>query len=936
MDTSRKICTVLTAEDLSEKKISETAATIEQNLNKVYLLDSDNRLYKVIDRLSKVFRKKSKLTETHIAYNLSFELKTVLKTGNELSADGVEVKTFADLIERIFDENLSLKREDYHVIIDDENLTDKELANQAVAKLFQQTIFLNIGLDIQKKSEIKMAIMKDRFRENYSALRNQIAEQKNLLTTAINRAPLNKSGLMRVKEILAALEKTDIRLDEAKKRPLRIAAMGTKKAGKSVVINDILRRDFAPTSSELATPNTVKYIPSKSDSKLVLDYADKKHTFATAQALKKFIGDEFEKAKDKTGKGSALPDMTIYYPCDDLNGYEVWDTPGPNYAGAGDEHRKNAEACIREVDVCIFVMDYAKYLTDDEEKFLKDIRSAFQKNDKFYSLFITVNKIDQIYISEVQKSVNRVLDYIGSKLDNLGYKNIVTFGTSALQSFYLDKVIELAKADGTTQPPFVNEGIVKILRKKHSDDEDTIKSAISFIKDMIDKLYDFHAVEEATEKEIEAFSGMPQLRRYTKYIGDTKADMEIVNKVVGDCEGQFTIIKSALDVLEYQTLSDEAKKYLAAVVPKIDEVHKMSREMKERLKYLLDLKALREAKEDAQKRIDSTKSQAFRSFDSNVSVFCRNIIEQDIRDFVESEGKNCKFINAILANVKENFKYVVTESADESRRIAQVIAGNRKSKIEHGLNEETARIVEKVKSINELLKKSGVPTIILPSFPVSVSINVSDVKFKGQAIDFNKFFNFAASSIKVVEREGFFGWIADIFTTKTVVDLEEFKRNISDEIKRVSHPELDREFNNLSRQLKDELEKVFNRFDKDCDETQRIYMTIFANTNRNIIEVRDATGKKKEEIDRNIEALNYISKKMQPFFKIWQHIRVEDAAQDSNEVRDTPKNKNVELTGTISEEIGKKKEDIVEKAKTFTENIQPLRKVWQFFRGEDK
>lgn len=170
MDTSRKICTVLTAEDLSTEKISETAATIEQNLNKVYLLNPSVRLCNVIDRLSKVIRKKSALTKTRIAYNLSFGLKTVLKTGNDLSDDGDEVKTFADLIERILDENLSLKREDYHVIIDDENLTDKELANQAVAKLFQQTIFLNIGLDIQKKSEIKMAIMKDRFRANYSEL----------------------------------------------------------------------------------------------------------------------------------------------------------------------------------------------------------------------------------------------------------------------------------------------------------------------------------------------------------------------------------------------------------------------------------------------------------------------------------------------------------------------------------------------------------------------------------------------------------------------------------------------------------------------------------------------------------------------------------------------------------------------------------------------
>lgn len=882
MDTSRKICTVLTADDLSAENISETAAIIEQNLNKVYLLNPSVRLCKVIDRLNKVIRKKSALTKTRIAYNLSFGLKTVLKTGNDLSADGKEVKTFADLIERILDENLSLKREDYHVIIDDENLNDKELANQAVAKLFQQTIFLNVGLDIQKKSEIKMAIMKDRFRANYSELVAQIKQQKDFLNSALQHAGLNDSGRKRVKEMFDALKQTEERLAAAKTRPLRIAAMGTKKAGKSVVINDLLRRDFAPTSTLLPTPNTVKYIPTKPDSQLTLDYASKKLTFDTTEALKKFIGDEFEKAQEQTGKGAALPDMTIYYPCDDLNGYEIWDTPGPNYAGAGDEHRKNAEACIREVDVCIFVMDYSKYLTDDEANFLKDIRSAFQKNNKFYSLFITVNKIDLIYTSEGQKSVNLVLDYIGDKLENLGYKNIVVFGTSALQSFYLDKVIELAKADGATKSPFVTTDSVNELAENHMDEDDLIMTSIDTIGGMINKLLRFHGIKGATEKEIEAFSGIPQLRRYTKYIGDTKADMEIVNKVVGDCEGHFAIIKSALDVVVYQTLSDEAKKYLEQVVPKIDEVNNMARDMKASLSSLLDLKALREAKDDAQRRNDSIKRQAINDFDANVNDTVNRKLpnndstEKFIRKFVENPGDNHDFIDEIFSDVADGFGYITKSSGEEIQRGAQVVAGNRKEKIERGLATVTAKIVDKVKNINEMLKRSGVPTITLPSFPVAVSIDMKSAQFRGDHFDAQKIFNFAAGSIKKVERTGFFGWVADIFTTKTVVDIDEFKRNLSTEIKRIGHPELEREFDNLSRQLNDELEKVFVRFDKDCDDTRKIYMTIFENTNRNIIEVRDETGKKKAELDRNIAALKEISANFQPYFRIWSDIRVED------------------------------------------------------------
>ncbi|MBD3878983.1 MAG: dynamin family protein [Quinella sp. 1Q5] len=873
MDTSRKICTVLTAEDLSEGKISETAAIIEHNLNKVYLMNPSVRLCNVIDQMSKVIRKKSALTKTHIAYNLSFGLKTVLKTGNDLSADGEEVKTCADLFELILDENLSLKREDYHVIIDDENLTDKELANQAVAKLFQQTIFLNIGLDIQKKSEIKMSIMKNRFRANYSELVTQIKKQKDFLNAALQHAGLNDSGKKRVREMFDALKQTEERLAAAKERPLRIAAMGTKKAGKSVVINDLLRRDFAPTSTLLPTPNTVKYIPIASDGQLTLDYAGKKFTFVTAEALKKFIGDEFTKAQEQTGKGAALPDMTIYYPCDDLNGYEIWDTPGPNYAGAGDEHRKNAEACIREVDVCIFVMDYSKYLTDDEANFLKDIRSAFQKNNKFYSLFITVNKIDLIYTSEGQKSVNLVLDYIGGKLEDLDYKNIVIFGTSALQSFYLDKVIEIAKTDGATKPPFVTADSVNKLADNHMDEDDLLMTSIDTIGGMINKLLRFHGIKGATEKEIEAFSGIPQLRRYTKYIGETKADMEIVNKVVGDCEGHFAIIRSALNLVEYYTLSDEAKKYLRTVSSRIDDVVFKSKDIKYRMGTLTTDRGRRNAVRKAKELAEQLRLDTIRDFNVGVDFELErlSVTEENIRDLAKDKTKT-GFMVDFSKGIAGAFTRTKNEAVEDCKRIVRVTSGERRDEIKSALDTATKEIIDMVSDINVTLRKSGVPTITLPTFPIDVSMPTPKVSVSG-SIDSKIALNIAENSIKVVERTGFFGWIADIFTTKTEVNIDEFKKNIADVVKAEGREQLNKAFADLSRNVQDGIDEIFDRFMDDCDRTSNIYQKIFENTQRNIVEVLDATGKKKEELDRNIAALKSIEENMQPYLGIWNDIR---------------------------------------------------------------
>ena len=85
---------------------------------------------------------------------------------------------------------------------------------------------------------------------------------------------------------------------------------------------------------------------------------------------------------------------------------------------------------------------------------------------------------------------------------------------------------------------------------------------IKFIGDALGNLEDFHGVENATEKELYALSGVPQLWSYTQYIGGNKADMEIVNNVAGNCELSFKAVNASLIVTDLLTLSAEDKKYL--------------------------------------------------------------------------------------------------------------------------------------------------------------------------------------------------------------------------------------------------------------------------------------------------------------------------------------------------------------------------------------
>ena len=64
-------------------------------------------------------------------------------------------------------------------------------------------------------------------------------------------------------------------------------------------------------------------------------------------------------------------------------------------------------------------MNYSNHLTNDEVTFLKNIHSLFKENNKFYSLFITVNRIDERYAVNEEKSVDRILDYISTRLEDL-------------------------------------------------------------------------------------------------------------------------------------------------------------------------------------------------------------------------------------------------------------------------------------------------------------------------------------------------------------------------------------------------------------------------------------------------------------------------------------------------------------------------------------
>lgn len=931
MDTSRKICTILTPADLSEGNIKATIKTIEHNADRFYLLQSgwQTNLWEVVEQLGKVSEDENTLTKMRIAYDLKFDLQTVLKTGNDLSAEGTEVKHLADLLESMdFDDNLNLSRADYHVIINDDGIEPNEgtdEASRAVAKLFQQTVFLNIvGLDIQKKSEIKKALIKTRFRENYSKLREEILSNKAFIESKLSDGTkLSSESRERASKIIAAFDAMLAEFDKAKARPIRIAAMGTKKAGKSVVINSLLKRDYAPTSSTLPTPNTIKYIPADPKKPLTLEYAGKTYTFKTDKEISDFIGDEFKRAQKITGEGAGLPDMTIYYPCDELNGYEVWDTPGPNVAFT-DEHQKNAEACIKEVDVCIFVMNYSNHLTNDEVTFLKNIHSFFKDNNKFYSLFITVNRIDERYAVPEQKSVDRILDYIGSRLEALNYKNVVIFGTSALQSFYLDGVIDLIKADrreddkDENELPLIDADSIKPLKRAHKDSLTPIK----FIGDALVNLEDFHGIENATEKELYALSGVPQLWSYTQYIGGSKADVEIVDNAVGNCELSFKTVNNSLIVTDLLKLSDEDKQYLEELAvliadlkryvdSAIDEIRPLTNSNNTYAAFHEVTELMRTLKREAQQTAFALAHRKWATI-----VVTADDVKQNHRG---SKPQSVRSMDITLNN--EILSGVNQKIAVELDRVKQRVGEGQSQKVNSAIQGAQSKIAKKTDEVKDKVKakvKNATAQNIMqsfnpPEFPSSVN-NLMTVANKINVTLDDEIFSRAAKNahstkletrhrtvqekrVRNVTREreasgiwenirSFFGktyyeTVPEEYTVPVdqpyqvsvdVYDIQGFKDDIEAQMQSRITKALNSAHESMEEAIKQEIRNIFSDIGKQCDDIGNSYKQLFSDFEHDINIAKDSTGVHRAALLRDIETFNEIKVNLQPFFKTWDII----------------------------------------------------------------
>jgi len=468
----------------------------------------------------------------------------------------IEVNSIVEIVK-----HLEEKKEEYYRIILQEN--DKKLMSDVI----QQFIYLDMkSLDIVSEEELKEVSRYNRLKKDKEDLKKFIEEfQNNVTAYPIKNKEIEEDK----KSIIEKIDELKKHLLEIEDRPLKICVMATKKSGKSVIVNSFLGNEYAPTSMKLATPNTIVYeswdkdtIECKVESDTELKgYEDETiEEFETPDEIKKYINKLFKHAeKDKENKFS-MPDIYIKYPKKDLE-YTIIDTPGPDLAGAG--HREIAYRWIEEADAVIFAIDYSKYLTDGEEKFLRDIKAKLQEKEKFHSLIIVVNKLDLRYTSNEKKSVVDFLDFLKGRLSSLGYEDVPIMGITSLQYFSsleLQSIVENKSYNFTKDETLTEDFFDDINDFKLSSAE---KTYVNYIEESKGRLKRFHNKRKSTLNDLEYHSGMPSLIDRVHYITTTKASVEIFNNTFSKMDRSFTEIKNNFLAIKIEQLLAQKNEIIA-------------------------------------------------------------------------------------------------------------------------------------------------------------------------------------------------------------------------------------------------------------------------------------------------------------------------------------------------------------------------------------
>lgn len=440
-----------------------------------------------------------------------------------------------------------------------------------LANVLQQLIYIDYPitkLNLMLRSEFGQIARTQKFMDRLDELAHAVDHALNELKNSKDQLADEErvEDLATVCDAIETYENIGKKIAKARDVEMKIAVAASKKTGKSVIVNCMLAQQLAPTSLEMATPNTCIYRKSEDD-KFHINILEKGKgeiiiktpigkPCSTREEVFEIIKTEFRKAQDDSENHFKIPDMEIAYVSErgNFDSYTIFDTPGPDAAGTS--HREAADVALKKCDAAIFAIDYSKYLTETEESYLKKIKKNFAEQQKFHSLLFDINKMD-LALGDTGDSQSRLksIDFIRNRLNDIdeAYKDCVIFATSAQDYFYTCELENYARKDARLQKLLRDDAdwstdLQKIKKEiKDENGDEKLVHLLSNLQTEATRIEDLLGFSPVNLQKMRQYSGIPQLLAYARYVMQSKARDEIVNSITYSIAQQSEKLRSIID-----------------------------------------------------------------------------------------------------------------------------------------------------------------------------------------------------------------------------------------------------------------------------------------------------------------------------------------------------------------------------------------------------
>lgn len=819
-------------------------------LNKKIILQDEMPVFQFIDNSGV---DGNSINKIKVAKEIVFGFDTLLKhksTGRIL----FKPRKLSELVNYIDERELA----NYRFVLD---TVDKEI----LSEIIQQLLYLDIDMEVMLLDEEAERRKMEVFSEKYGDLKAALDKAQSRISCAPgNEIREEKDRILKVVSDIADM------LTDMENRNLSVAMMALKKSGKSVLVNCFLGEEYAPASTELPTFNSCIYTKSR-DKKISVNYQGRNIPFKNPSDVKDYILDEFRSAQMDKKDGYVLDDMEINYVAneDSLCDYTIIDTPGPDLAGT--DHKKVAYKWIGDADVVVFIVDYTKHLTKSEEEFFRDIKSAFEEHNKIYSFIVVVNKLDLMYLSEEKKSAVRFIDFLRSKLKELGYKGFIVLGVSALQYFYAQKAFRIKDCCGldTDDGEQLRECLNSSLKKYQGREEMTI---LSFIDNQIRNMMWFHGKEWATFRTLREKSGVEQLIRYINYIAVEKASIELFNHRMSLIDRRLLDIKEGYITNRIEKLRrkrDELQEKTDAAARLYEETMLATAE-----------KAVFDGNIDGMERDINL---AHKSLQLIMNMHTDNVMRSLTKALTSlsgeelialQNGSGLKAIDEISSEIKEG---VVEKNYIHMMGKYQKAINNDLNRKEKELQEQGRSMLDKVMQYKEYMKGQNGPDvdIAMPKLPQSFI----RFDFQGKALKLKGLFDPAFFKGRLARKRGLWGfWMLALSlgrinrrTGNLKFDAIQMKKAvflIRKSLEDVTHTWMSGQSADLLSHIHGHLDALKTEISKEVDRVAGIYKSIFDG-------IIQELNRSKEEIESRIEFLEDAERGMEGFCGLWEEFKTE-------------------------------------------------------------